>query len=480
MKYRNSQSGADAMIKTMEMTVLLAAVLLISACEQETRRPALPPLTVSDNHRYLMTAAGEPFFWLGDTAWLLFGKLSREEAGIYLQDRADKGFNVIQVMVLHTLNYTNRYGDPALVAGDITKPLVTPGNDASDPLQYDFWDHADYVIDLAAAKGLYVGLVPVWGSNVKGGKMPVEEATAYAEWLAHRYRDRSNVIWLNGGDLRGDDALEVWNAIGQTLDRICPEQLITFHPRGRTTSSIWFHEAAWLDFNMFQSGHRRYDQDDTEWDFGEDNWRYVEHDLALIPPKPTLDGEPSYEGIPQGLHDTAQPYWQDCDARRYAYWAVFAGACGHTYGHSAVMQFYRPEDKEPAYGARLYWTEAQDAPGAGPLRHLKNLMLSRPFFGRIPDQSLIAGENGEKYERLVATRGPRHAMIYTYTGRDIPVVMGRIEGQRVKAAWFDPRTGEEAGIGIFANEGVLTFDPPGEPAEGNDWVLLLDSIPDSP
>jgi hypothetical protein len=26
--------------------------------------------------------------------------------------------------------------------------------------------------------------------------------------------------------------------------------------------------------------------------------------------------------------------------RRYAYWSVFAGSCGHTYGHNAIMQFY--------------------------------------------------------------------------------------------------------------------------------------------
>jgi hypothetical protein len=50
----------------------------------------------------------------------------------------------------------------------------------------------------------------------------------------------------------------------------------------------------WLDFNMFQSGHRRYDQDDTPGAKGEANWRYVNEDYAKEPPKPTLDGEPSY------------------------------------------------------------------------------------------------------------------------------------------------------------------------------------------
>src|SRR3546814_12379580 len=76
---------------------------------------------------------------------------------------------------------------------------------------------------------------------------------------------------------------------------------------------------------MFQSGHRTYDQEDPG-ARSEDNWRFVTEDLALSPSKPTIDGEPSYENIPHGLHDVTQPRWGAADARRYAWWAVFAGA----------------------------------------------------------------------------------------------------------------------------------------------------------
>jgi hypothetical protein len=46
------------------------------------------------------------------------------------------------------------------------------------------------------------------------------------------------------------------------------------HPFGRTQSSGWFHQENWLDFNMFQSGHRDYAQDINQADlrYGEDNW----------------------------------------------------------------------------------------------------------------------------------------------------------------------------------------------------------------
>src|SRR5688500_9690417 len=72
-------------------------------------------LKVSPNKRFFQDENGAPFFWLGDTGWLLFGKLNREEAARYLENRKQHGFNVIQVMVLHTLSGVNVYGDSALI-----------------------------------------------------------------------------------------------------------------------------------------------------------------------------------------------------------------------------------------------------------------------------------------------------------------------------------------------------------------------------
>lgn len=200
------------------------------------------------------------------------------------------------------------------------------------------------------------------------------------------------------------------------------------------------------------------------------------HDYALSPPRPTIDGEPSYEGIPQGLHDTTQPYWTADDVRRYAYWSVFSGAFGFTYGANSVTQFYKPDDNRSAYGAREYWSEGINLPGSGQMQYLKKLMLSRPYFESIPDQSLIAGDNGLKYDYLVVTRGKSYAFFHTYTGRNIQVQMGIIPGRKLKASWYSPADGSETEIGEYENTGTRVFDPPGEPADGNDWVLVLDSV----
>ena len=82
------------------LALSLATVIAPSGNAQSVQR-----LTVSANHRFLQRADGSPFFWLGDTGWLLFSRLDRAATLRYLDDRRAKGFNVIQVMVY---SYTGR------------------------------------------------------------------------------------------------------------------------------------------------------------------------------------------------------------------------------------------------------------------------------------------------------------------------------------------------------------------------------------
>jgi hypothetical protein len=453
--------------------MVLCLSLLLSGCTGQK----LTPLKVSENNRFLVNGNEDPFFWLGDTGWLLFIKLTREEAEKYLEDRKMKGFNVIQVMVLHDIKKAvNVYGDTALVNNRIDMPRVTPGSSFDDPAQYDFWDHIDYIISLAASKGIYMALVPVWGSNVRSGQVSREQAEKYAAWIAGRYHNMNNVIWLNGGDVKGSDSTEIWKTIGRTIRQVNKDQLITYHPFGRTQSSVWFHNEPWLDMNMFQSGHRRYDQDTTDLAYGEDNWKYVNSDYSLLPAKPTLDGEPSYEGIPQGLHDTTQPYWTDSDVRRYAYWSVFAGGCGFTYGHNAVMQFYKPSDRNPSYGAKIYWDVAINAPGSSQMKYLKKLLLSKPYFERVPSQDMLASAKGDRYDFIAITKGNDYLFAYTCNGSEFSLETGKLPWKRFMASWYDPRNGSKRVIGTNEEKDFTTFDPPGDKLLGNDWVLVLEKI----
>lgn len=429
------------------------------------------PLRVSADGRHLQHRDGTPFFWLGDTVWLMPQKLNREQIKTYFENRRAKGFNVVQMCLVQFFHDKNVNGTRALVDEDLARLNETPGNDPSNPAQYDYWDHVDYIVETAAANGIYVGLTPMWRYSKKPAPAVAGEFTGK---LATRYAKRPNIIWINGGSARGGDDLEFWNAAGAAFKKHAPDHLVTFHPFGRMQSSTWFHDQPWLDVNMFVSGHRRYDQDTQGKAYGEANWRYVLEDLARTPRKPTIDGEASYENTPQGLHDATQPYWTAADVRRYAWWSVFAGAAGHVYGENSVRQLYLPTDRKGESGAKGFFAERLESEGATQMKHLKNFILSRPVTGRSSDQSLVAGDEGEKHDRILVTRGNGWIAAYNYTGRDFAMKLNGSAGARVKASWFNPRTGEVTAAGTHAGSGSVTFNPPGERSPGNDWVLVLD------
>lgn len=445
------------------------------------------PLRVSANGRFLEHADGTPFFWLADTDWLLLTKLTEPEVERVFEDRSRKGFNVVQIMMIHRLPVVSAAGDTAFHDFDCER---------WDESNAAYWAFFNRVLDLAARYGLYAALVPIWGTVVDGGALTPATATAYGRWLAEHFRDRPNIVWLNGGDTRGSENTAIWDALGSALRRHDPNHLITFHPFGRTQSGLWFHDRDWLDFNMFQSGHRRYDQrtldqnaatwddwrGDSSWK-GEDNWRYVLEELERSPQRPVLDGEPSYENIPQGLHDPTQPYWTAADCRRYLWWSVLAGACGHTYGDNAVMQFHREGDADVSYGARNTWQEAIDDPGAAQMAHAKRLMLSLDWFSGRHDATCLAGNDGTQYDRIIAMRGSGWLAAYTFTGKAVSVCEKCLPAGPLDAFWLNPATGrmtiidlppEEAVPGTGEAVGsVRTFRPSGPHADGTDHVLVL-------
>ena len=261
----------------VSMMTCLMTVLLLFPTGVEAQPWSHGALKVSDNHRYLQYADGTPFFWLGDTGWLLPERLNREEVAQYLSACKANGYNVVQVQTVNGVPALNVYGASSHPNGYDFSTIDHQG--------YGYWQHMDYIIQTAQKNGIYVGMVCIWGGLVKSGKMDVEQAKAYGTFLANRYKDVPNIVWIIGGDVLGTVKTEVWETLACTIRGIDSNHLMTFHPRGRTSSATWFNEADWLDFNMFQSGHRRYGQRNGDGDYTieedteEDNWRYVENEI---------------------------------------------------------------------------------------------------------------------------------------------------------------------------------------------------------
>ena len=411
---------------------------------------------------------GRPFFWLGDTAWLLFSKLTDKEADIYLANRAAKGFTVIQATLVHHAHYSDRQGHPALINEDFSTPAADSG----------YWAHVERVVRRAGELGLVMALLPCWGSFARGGQLTAENAPLYGSFLARRFGKFENVLWLLGGDVRGSDAPEVFESLARTLRREAPGQLIGVHPFGRCSSSQWFAGADWLDFHMFQSGHRDRGQralgawDDNavseeEW-MGEENYLYVFRDLERDA-KPTLDGEPSYEEIPHGLHDAALPFWTDREVRRYAWWSVLAGAAGFTYGHNAIMQFWNGMGK-PNFGVRQMWDTALHAPGGFQMRHLRRLMEAVDWQSGQNAQRLLADDSGREDARNLAFLTPRALVVYTYTSRPFAMKLEQLPFAP-RAFWYSPKFD---GASPFILPGDGRFLPPADREDAReDWALLL-------
>ncbi len=421
------------------------------------------PLEVVKGKHYF-SKNGKPFFWLGDTAWLIFANINEEDAAVYLKNRSEKGFNVIQAVLIYATEGLR----------DINK-MPTLRCDVEDE---EYWKHCDRVIKKAEELGIYMALLPAWGSLVKNAVLTRENAEKYAEFLADRYADYKNIIWILGGDIKPDGYEDIYEKMALILKKKNPDKLIGFHPFGRCSSSLWFNDAKWLDFNMFQSGHRRYDQcqmgawDDTSNIMslnGEDNWKYVDHDLANSN-RPTIDGEPSYEWILQGLHDDTQPYWVARDVRRYAYWSVFAGAAGHTYGDNAIMMFFNGNKDGVVYGVKEDWKASLHHAGSGQMGYLKNLMLSVDFQSGEKRDDLIVGGQRERHERIAVFAGNNFLMAYNFLGKDFSINVKDYPGKEI---WlFRPATGIYSYIGKVTDD---TYDYREVPSfnEDTDVVILI-------
>ncbi len=76
-------------------TCLLTILLLGSGLIFAQKKTYIPwengRLMVSEEGRYLKHENGAPFFWLGETGWLLPERLDREEAEYYLEQCLRRG-----------------------------------------------------------------------------------------------------------------------------------------------------------------------------------------------------------------------------------------------------------------------------------------------------------------------------------------------------------------------------------------------------
>ena len=421
-------------------------------------------LKVSADNRYLQTTAGKPFFWLGDTAWELFHRLNREEARLYLKDRAAKGFTVIQAVILAELDglhTPNTYGHTPLINDDPTQP-----NEA-------YFKHVDYIVKEAEKQGLIMALLPSWGDkwNKAWGQGPEiftpDNARIFGEYLGKRYKNNA-VVWVLGGDRNIVDETDraIINAMAEGLKKgDAGKHLMTFHPQGGKSSFDFFNDADWIDFHMSQSGHSTLTK----------NYEYNEKNRALTPVRPHLDGEPRYEDHPDRFDPVQWDWMDDFDARQTAYWSMLSGALGHTYGNHNIWQFYNYKQK-PVSWARTHWQVALQHQGAFQAGLMKKVLEQYPWQRLVPDQDLILQDNPKNAAYVVAAVAQEgdFLMAYLPDGRQIKLDTKKLNAQKLKAALFNPRDGQLISLGVFENTGSKIITPHSQ-GRGSDWLVIIET-----
>jgi hypothetical protein len=466
----------------MKLTLALPFLLLAGCAGGPRGDGRIQRLQVSPDGRFIVDETGAPFFWLGDTAWGLFEKAVPEPAenqpavDLYFRTRAAQGFTVVQAALIFE----------GWKRVDGSTPFQADRATPSEP----YWDAVARIIDRAAAHGIRVAALPAWMVDVPHDHPIVKDpavAYRYGRFLGTRFKDRTNIIWVLGGDpykkntdVDHPERLAMTRAIAEGIaDGVggvdlqdgrsdWSSTLMTFHPKGGNhSSSERLHAEPWLDFNMIQTTTSR--------DFA--NYLTVEKDYGKTPVKPTFDSEVAYEAshsLGGSTKEPPLPRISPWDVRRAAYWNVFAGGFGHTYGHRSYIRWTLKGEKL-RFGAETPWYEALEAPGALQMAHLRRLILSRPVLTRIPDQGLLAREAGAGREHVRATRAGdgTYAFVYVPSGAPVAVNLDRLSGATLRAWWFDPRDGSARDAGRVVRQGSKEFTPPTR-GEGQDWVLVLD------
>ncbi|WNS41827.1 DUF4038 domain-containing protein [Paenibacillus sp. MMS20-IR301] len=429
-------------------------------------------LKISENRRFFTRQDGKPFIWLADTVWTIAQRLKWDDAEYLMQKRKSQGFTVLQIVALNP-EQDKEMKDPAGNKALLHNNLNTPNE--------QYFQYLDFILDKAEQYGFYVLLLPVWGELVVGhnwmgefsDKIVTEDnAYEYGKWIGNRYKDRSNIIWCLGGDRQPVhleiDYKDVWRSMAEGLAKGVLDKdlqykgkepdweklLITYHPCHEqetgecSTMSYWTDEESWISFIMIQSGHgltpKNYELVKTQYD--------REH------PMPVFDAEPAYEQMPTVWPATPSDFHGEWIVRKRAYWSLFAGSFGHTYGHASVwcMISERERDVWRAYS----WFEALDRPGAWQIKILRDFLESRDLSQCIPCQKLLLEQSettgGHIDEHIQACSGSdgSYICIYFPSGGEETIDISRLNSDHLQMSWFNPRDGQ-----CYSQENVISNEP---------------------
>jgi hypothetical protein len=455
--------------------------------ETTSPSPAFP-LHIGPDGRYLVDQRGQPFFIQGDSPQGIYSRITLEEVEQYLAIRQKQGFNTLLADPTFTNNndgFVRRAANGRLpffrdVLGGVYQGL-SGSADFSTP-DMDYWNYVDTVLAHAEARGfLVLQYVLAWGYKAKSmwrDLINVRNTAAvcysFGEFLGRRFRDRANVIWIDGSDFNGDDQPRAPDgtsgitralAVARGMRDAGAMQLRTGDWQADSLST---DQPAFVPFMGLNGVYAYGDKIGYNATYIQARRAYRHH-----PPLPAFLKETGYEseriipGTPPAV-------------RKYEWWCLLSGTtAGVVYGHGEIWPF-----------ARGRWRKALHAPGAYDMQRMGALMRRLPWFTLVPSElagmrRLVVSRNGQADppipDYVAAAQTPEGRILLAYVPpfgdgpQELTLDLRGMAGP-TRAHWWDPTSEQTRPAGRYPAGAAPTLISPGRNHEGaNDWVLLVEA-----
>lgn len=414
---------------------------------------ATGPLRVADSGTHFVDAAGEPFFWLGDTAWNGALRSTDEQWEKYLSTRKGQHYNVIQFVT------TQWRG-----GREVVPQHAFEGNEniTVDPA---FFQKMDRKLTAIEDHGLVPSPVMLWALNADdpGQALAEKDATRLAKYQVARW-GAFHPAWLLGGDGRYNKDGPRWNRIGQAAFGDHHEQLVTMHPSGANWVGDLFADQKWFDYIGYQSGHGDSDTSLKWLTSGPPAQGWKKHGS-----RPIINLEPNYEGHPGYQSKMPHPALH---VRRAGWWSnLVTPPAGLTYGNNEIWVWNHeagPAENHKNIGVVQPWDQGLEQEGLEDMTLMRRFFESGPWWDLRPAQHVLIEQPGEKnaaeFVAVAQTRDQNWTVAYLPVGTAI-----RLKTRNgANADWFDPRTGERKTLGQ-TRPGEQMFAAP----DDRDWVLSI-------
>jgi hypothetical protein len=479
------------------------------------------PLTVSSDGRYLKQANGTPFLICGTSAWEIGVNIPIAGLNSYLNTITSQGFNcVLMEAIAHCftlvkppkergglLPFTQRLDGSAFTGSPngTTGANGTQGQFAADNysnintqaadwtfINNSYWQVIESVLDACEQHSVavftwpaYIGfhagqegwmqeMVVLDGIIGAGGFVGQSFANPtksklwnYGAWLANRWKNRPNIIWVMGGDY-GANTQTLSTAERAAVTSVMAGMKSVAGQQSLLWTAHWDRPCLATDTNLTAGSW------DMNFCYSDDSTAELcRRGYAVTPAIPSLLGEYNYE---QGLFGGSAPW------RKYLWWGFLAGISGGFFGHEQAWRF---DDGTPGTD----YTTILATQGTLDASRQFAFLKSRPWHRLKPSGlggmgALITAGGGtaspQSTTYVAAAATPEGDLLVAYVPPDhtgsITVDMTKLSAT-AQARWFDPANATFTNAGAFANSGTHAFSTPGANSAGDaDWVLLLETV----